>query len=393
MFNTIEEALNDLRQGKLILVCDNEDRENEGDLVGIAELITNDSINFMITHGKGLVCTPLSKEYAERLGLHPMVKNNQDSHQTAFTQSIDHAQSTTGISAQERAFTIQQMANLDSTVLDFRAPGHIFPLIAKDGGVLVRAGHTEASIDLAKLVGAKPVAVICEVINPDGTMSRVKELYEMAQQHNLKLIHIQDLIEYRKKNDILIEKISQAKLPTQHGDFDMHGFKSLVDGQEIIALTNKLNNDKLPLVRIHSECLTGDGFASLRCDCGEQLSKSMELINEHGGILIYLRQEGRGIGLLNKVKAYALQDQGMDTVEANLHLGFPDDLREYYLASQVLNHFNAKEINLLSNNPRKLSSIEKYGIKIANRTELIIKANKSNESYLKTKVTKLGHML
>lgn len=393
MFNTIEEALHDLRQGKLILVCDNEDRENEGDLVGIAEFITPESINFMITHGKGLVCVPMTKEYASKFNLHPMVQENKDTHQTAFTQSIDHKSSTTGISAHERAFSIKELINPNAKTDDFRAPGHIFPLIAKDGGVLVRAGHTEATIDLAKLIGAKPVGVICEVINPDGTMSRVKELHEMAKQYNLKLIHIKDLIEYRKKNDTLIEKISQAKLPTTHGKFDMHGFKSLVDGQEIIALTSKLDNGKTPLVRIHSECLTGDGFASLRCDCGEQLSTSMQMISEHGGMLIYLRQEGRGIGLLNKVRAYALQDQGMDTVEANLHLGFPDDLREYYLASQVLTNFGINEINLLSNNPRKLSSIEKYGIKIAKRTELIIKANESNKDYLQVKVDKLGHML
>lgn len=394
MFNTIEEALADLKIGKLILVCDDEDRENEGDLVGIAELITPESINFMITYGKGLVCAPLSDEYAQRLNLRPMVEKNQDSHQTAFTQSIDYKTSTTGISAYERATTLQQMANSSSLPNDFRAPGHIFPLIAKDGGVLIRKGHTEAAVDLAKLAGFAPVGVICEVINNDGTMARLPELKNISTQHDLKLINIQDLINYRKCNDNLITKISQAKMPTKFGTFEMLGYQSIIDNQECVALVKgDLTLNKTPLVRIHSECLTGDGFGSLRCDCGEQLAASLQEIELHGGMLIYLRQEGRGIGLLNKIKAYALQDSGMDTVEANLHLGFPDDMRDYYLAAQILRNLGISQINLLSNNPRKFDALEKYGIKIASRTELIIKANSVNKEYLQTKVDKLGHLL
>lgn len=394
MFSSIEEALVDLRQGKLILVCDNEDRENEGDLVGLAEVISDESINFMITHGRGLVCCPLSKGYANRLGLHPMTMSNQDAHQTAFTQSIDHISSTTGISAHERAETIRQLANENSVASDFRAPGHMFPLIARDGGVLVRAGHTEAAVDLAILSGVAPVGVICEVINADGTMARVNDLHLLAQQHNLKLIHIQDLIAYRKLNQRLIETVANAKLPTKFGDFNMIGFKSTFDEQEAIALVKgELNSNSVPLVRIHSECLTGDGFGSLRCDCGEQLAASLAKIEHDGGVLIYLRQEGRGIGLLNKIKAYALQDTGMDTVEANLHLGFPDDMRDYFLAAQILRELGVSQVQLLSNNPRKFHGLEQYGIEIIGRQELIIAANDKNKDYLDVKVSKLGHLL
>lgn len=393
MFNTIDEALEDLKNGKLIIVCDNESRENEGDFIGLADTITPESVNFMITHGKGLVCTPMSQEVAKRLNLTPMVQDNQDKHKTAFTQSIDYKTSTTGISAHERATTIQQLANPHSTPNDFRAPGHIFPLIAKDGGVMVREGHTEAAVDLAKLAGKNPVGVICEIVNPDGTMARVPELSAIAQEHNLKMIHIQDLVLYRKRHDILIEKIATSKLPSKFGDFTMAGFRSLIDNQDCIALIKEVNLDNKPLVRIHSECLTGDSFGSLRCDCGEQLAASLREIDAHGGILIYLRQEGRGIGILNKIRAYNLQDQGMDTVEANLHLGFPDDMRDYYLAAQILRNLGVTEITLLSNNPRKFSALEHYGITIAARQELIMAANPNNKDYLDVKVTKLGHML
>lgn len=393
MFNTIDEALDDLKNGKLIIVCDNENRENEGDFVGLADTITPESINFMITHGKGLVCAPMSQEVAMRLNLAPMVDDNHDPHKTAFTQSIDYKTSTTGISAEERATTIKQLANPQSTALDFRAPGHIFPLIAKNGGVMVREGHTEAAVDLAKLAGKNPVGVICEIINPDGTMARVPELSVIAKQHNLKMIHIQDLVLYRKRHDTLIEKIATSKLPSKFGDFTMAGFRSLIDNQDCIAVMKEVNLDNKPLVRIHSECLTGDSFGSLRCDCGEQLAASLREIDAHGGILIYLRQEGRGIGILNKIRAYNLQDQGMDTVEANLHLGFPDDMRDYYLAAQILRNLGITEITLLSNNPRKFSALEHYGITIAGRQELIMVANPSNKDYLDVKVTKLGHML
>lgn len=393
MFNTIEEAISDLKQGKLIIVCDNEDRENEGDFLGVAELMTEEQINFMITHGKGLVCVPLSKEYAKNFGLNPMVQRNEDNMQTAFTQSVDYKTSTTGISAKERATTIFELTNAQNIANDFRAPGHIFPLVAKDGGVIVRPGHTEAAVDLAKLSGFSPVGVICEIINDDGTMARVPELIEIANKFDMKMIHIEDLIEYRKANDKLISKVSSAKLPTKHGEFNMVGYQSIINNEECIALIKEPISGDIPLVRIHSECLTGDGFASLRCDCGEQLERSMEEIQAHGGVLIYLRQEGRGIGLLNKIKAYALQDSGMDTVEANLHLGFPDDMREYYLAAQILQDLGYTKINLLSNNPRKFSSIEKYGITIAARKELIVKANINNKNYLSTKIEKLGHIL
>ncbi len=394
MFNTIDEAVEDLRAGKLILVCDDEARENEGDLVGLADKITPQSLNFMITHGKGLVCCPLNQEYAARLDLKPMVHNNQDNHQTAFTQSIDYISSTTGISAAERALTLNELANPASKRGDFREPGHIFPLIAKNGGVLERAGHTEAAVDLAKLAGANPVGVICEVINADGTMSRLPELVKFAREYDLKLIHIQALIAYRKRNEKLIQREAVTKLPTKFGTFDMYGFRSLIDNQEAVALVKgTLTADTQPLVRIHSECLTGDGFGSLRCDCGEQLAASLTRIEQEGGILIYLRQEGRGIGLLNKLKAYALQDQGMDTVEANLHLGFADDLRDYYLAAQILRDLEISKIRLLSNNPRKLNALGDYGVEIVERQELIIAANAVNKDYLDTKVSKLGHLL
>jgi 3,4-dihydroxy 2-butanone 4-phosphate synthase/GTP cyclohydrolase II len=394
MFNTIDEALEDLRAGKLILVCDDEDRENEGDLVGLADKITPQSLNFMITHGKGLVCCPLNQEYAARLGLKPMVHDNQDNHQTAFTQSVDYISSTTGISAAERALTLNKLANPASKRTDFREPGHIFPLIAKNGGVLERAGHTEAAVDLARLAGANPVGVICEMINVDGTMSRLPELVQFARDYDLKLIHIQALITYRKRNEKLIQREAVTKLPSKFGMFEMYGFRSLIDNQEAVALVKgALSAASQPLVRIHSECLTGDGFASLRCDCGEQLAASLTRIEQEGGILIYLRQEGRGIGLLNKLKAYALQDQGMDTVEANLHLGFADDLRDYYLAAQILRDLGITKIRLLSNNPRKLNALGSYGVEIVERQELIIAANALNKDYLDTKVTKLGHLL
>jgi 3,4-dihydroxy 2-butanone 4-phosphate synthase/GTP cyclohydrolase II len=384
----------DLAQGKLVIVCDDEDRENEGDLVGIAEFMTAESVNFMITHAKGLLCAPVSSSYAKRLGLTPMVNDNQDNHQTAFTQSIDYKTTTTGISAAERALTLQKLADPEAKTNDFRAPGHIFPLLAKDGGVIERQGHTEAAVDLALLCEANPVGVICEIINPDGTMARLAQLYQFAQVHQLKLIHIADLVKYRKRQQNLLTKIASSQLATKYGEFELHGFCSVIEKQEVIVLTKGDISQQLnPLVRIHSECLTGDGFGSLRCDCGEQLAQALELINHEGGALIYLRQEGRGIGLLNKIKAYALQDQGMDTVEANLHLGFADDLRDYYLAAQALRQFKVTSITLLSNNPRKFSGLNDYGIKIAQRRKLIICANSKNKDYLQTKVDRLGHLL
>jgi len=394
LFNTIDEAIADLKQGKVIIVCDDENRENEGDFLAIAENITPESINLMITHGKGLVCSPVGTAIAKRLGLEQMVRRNRDNMQTAFSQSIDHVDCTTGISAYERYLTLSKMADPKTGINDFRAPGHVFPLLAKPNGVLERPGHTEAAVDLARLAGFSEAGVICEIINPDGTMARLPELSELAKKFDLKLIHIKDLIDYRKLHEQLIEPVASSLLPTKHGTFEMFGYRCLVDNQEIVALVkgNSFDQNSEPLVRIHSECLTGDGFGSLRCDCGEQLAASLERIEKDGGILIYLRQEGRGIGLLNKIKAYQLQDQGMDTVEANLHLGFPDDMRDYYLAAQVLRNLGVSKIQLLSNNPRKFSGLEKYGVKIANRQELIVPANPTNQDYLNVKANKLGHL-
>lgn len=394
MFNTIEEALKDLKEGKLILVCDDEGRENEGDLLGLAQKVSPEMINFMITQGKGLVCCPLSLDYANRLGLNQMVEKNQDNHQTNFTISVDHYSVSTGISVKERSNTISALANPLTTKNDLKSPGHIFPLIAKDGGVLERPGHTEAAVDLAKLADMAPVGVICEVINADGTMARLPELVKMAKEFDLKLIHIQDLITYRKTHERLIKRIANAKLPTKYGNFEILGFNSIIDNEEAIALIKgDVCTTKAPLIRIHSECLTGDSFGSLRCDCGEQLASSLSIIEKEGGIIVYLRQEGRGIGLLNKIKAYALQDNGFDTVEANIKLGFADDLRDYFLASQILLELGIKEVILLSNNPRKSLGLEKYGIKVLEVQELVIAANHINQGYLNTKASKLGHLL
>lgn len=393
MFNTIEAALEDLKQGRIIIVCDDANRENEGDFVAIADKMTPEDVNFMITHGKGLLCSPLSAEYAHRLGLNPMVSENRDIHQTAFTQSIDHVNCTTGISAYERYLTLSSMAKPNSKAKDFRSPGHIFPLIAKEGGVLKRPGHTEAAIDLAILAESASVAAICEIINEDGTMAQIPELIEMAQKFDLKIIHIQDLIIYRKRHQKLISREVATKLPSKFGNFDIVGYRSLIDGEEAVALIKgELTQGIIPLVRIHSECLTGDSFGSWRCDCGEQLAVGLGRIEQEGGILIYLRQEGRGIGLLNKLKAYALQDKGIDTVEANLQLGFSDDARDYYIAAQILRDLGVSQIRLLSNNPRKIEGLSQYGIEIVSREKLIISANEINSVYLQIKASKMGHL-
>ena len=395
MFDPIEEAIASLKQGELIIVVDDEDRENEGDFVALAEKATPEVINFMITHGRGLVCTPITEERAEELQLPLMVSNNTDPHKTAFTVSIDYKDTTTGISAFEQALTVQALLNPDAQAEDFRRPGHIFPLIAKKGGVLRRAGHTEAGVDLARLCGAEPAAVICEVVHEDGTMARVPDLMELAGQHQLKMITIQDLIRYRHRKEKLVERVVSVRMPTEFGEFRAVGYANEVDQKEHVALIKgEIDPEQPVMVRVHSECLTGDVFGSHRCDCGPQLHGALSQINAAGtGILLYMRQEGRGIGLLNKLKAYKLQEEGLDTVEANQKLGFRPDLREYGIGAQILYDLGVRKMRLLTNNPRKITGLKGYGLEVVEVLPLQIPANKENANYLYTKKSKLGHML
>jgi 3,4-dihydroxy 2-butanone 4-phosphate synthase/GTP cyclohydrolase II len=395
MFDPIEEAIYELMQGRMVIVCDDEDRENEGDFVAIAEYTTPEVINFMITHGRGLVCTPITEERARQLDLLPMVDRNTDSHGTAFTISIDHKTTTTGISAHERSDTILALVNEDSKGSDFNRPGHIFPLVAKDGGVLRRAGHTEAAVDLARLSGAKPAGVICEIINEDGTMARVPDLRKIADEHELKMITIKDLIQYRNRKDKLVTKEVEITLPTAYGNFQAFCYSNIVDNKENIALVKgDISKDEPVLVRVHSECLTGDVFGSLRCDCGPQMHSALEQIEKEGrGVLLYMRQEGRGIGLLNKMKAYKLQEEGLDTVEANEKLGFAPDLREYGIGAQILRDLGVKKMRLLTNNPRKITGLKGYDLEIVERVQLQMPHNNDNEKYLRAKKQKLGHLL
>ena len=396
-FNTIEEAIEDIKKGKIVIVIDDPDRENEGDLVMAAEMVTGKSLNFMAKYGRGLICMPIEEKRMKELNISPMVTNNTDNHNTAFTVSIDHIDTTTGISAFERALTIKKVLE-DSNAEDFRRPGHVFPLIAKDKGVLERIGHTEAAVDLSKLAGLKPAGVICEIMNEDGTMARTPELMEFAKNHNLKIITIADLVEYRKKQvkeKVSIERVVEINMPTKYGDFKMFGFINKLNGEHHVALVKgEINEDMSVLTRIHSECLTGDVIGSKRCDCGEQFDLAMKKIAKEGrGILVYMRQEGRGIGLINKLKAYALQDQGYDTVEANVMLGFPADMRKYDIVAEILKDLGVKKVNLMTNNPRKIDGLEMYGIEIVNRVPIQMNHNEKNEFYLQTKKEKLGHML
>jgi 3,4-dihydroxy 2-butanone 4-phosphate synthase/GTP cyclohydrolase II len=394
-FDTIEDAIYDLIRGKVIIAVDDEDRENEGDFIALAEKCTPEVINFMITEGRGLVCVPITEERAQELDLPPMVAKNTDYHGTAFTISVDHALTTTGISAHERSATIQGLIDPTARAQEFRRPGHTFPLIAKAGGVLRRSGHTEAAVDLARLCGSYPASVICEVIKEDGTMARVPDLMEIAAKHQLRIITIQDLIHYRNEKENLVQREVEIKLPTDLGTFKAIAYTNQIDNKEHIALVKGNIDPDLPtLVRVHSECLTGDVFHSHRCDCGPQLDAALKQIEQAGtGVLLYMRQEGRGIGLINKLKAYALQEQGLDTVEANIKLGFAPDLRDYGIGAQILKDLGVRQMRLLTNNPRKIKGLEGYGLEVVERVPIQMEENESNTSYLHTKKDKLGHLL
>jgi 3,4-dihydroxy 2-butanone 4-phosphate synthase/GTP cyclohydrolase II len=394
-FHTIEEALADLKAGKVIIVVDDEDRENEGDFVALAEKATPEVINFMITHGRGLVCVPLTEERANELDLPLMVNQNTDRHGTAFTVSVDAFNTTTGISAFERSDTIRQLIDPAKGPQDFRRPGHVFPLVARPGGVLRRAGHTEAAVDLARLCGSYPAGVICEVIKEDGTMARVPDLLEIAAKFDMKIITIQDLIEYRRRKETLIERVVSVRMPTDYGEFTMVGYSNQVDGKEHVAIVKgEINPEEPVLVRVHSECLTGDVFASQRCDCGPQLHAALSRIEREGtGVLLYMRQEGRGIGLLNKLKAYKLQEEGLDTVEANLKLGFREDLREYGIGAQILRDLGVRKMRLMTNNPRKITGLKGYGLEVVEVVPIELPPNQNNRKYMETKKNKMGHLL